>query len=201
MIEESRTQITPGLNDMRYPVTVVESTPHTVLELRRYVRADHAGDDIGAGMQTLYELAARIGLAPSGPPSTTYHGALGPGTSTEVHFGLPVDPEPLGGAAEITVRRTEPELFAHTTHHGDYHRIGEAYRALDDWLRSSTFQPVGPPTEVYLVAPNEAVQAHGLVIEIRIPVAAAQLVARVPAPFADTVSLVRRRWPSRASAS
>ncbi|MEV0297541.1 DUF302 domain-containing protein [Nocardia sp. NPDC050710] len=177
---------------MTHHVTVVESTPHTVLELHRSVHADHAGDDIVAGMRALYELATITRMAPAGPPSTTYLGEFGLGTSTDVIFGLPVIAGPLDDATEeVTVRRTEPGLSARTVHHGHYQSIGDAYRALDDWLRTSEYQPAGPPTEVYLVAPDEAVHPHDLRTEIRIPVAPAELAVRIRAPFADTVAAVR----------
>ncbi|MEU7768438.1 DUF302 domain-containing protein [Nocardia sp. NPDC049190] len=175
---------------MTYHVAVVESTPHPVLVLHRTVRPDHAGDDIGAGMQALYTVAATTGMVPSGPPTTTYRGELGPRTSTDVDFALPVTVGPLGIDDDVTVRRTEPGLYARTIHHGDYQAIGAAYRALDAWLRESAFQPMGPPTEVYLVAPDEAVAPHDLLTEIRIPVAHADLTARVAMPVADTIQIV-----------
>ncbi len=177
---------------MPYRILIDEAGPQTVLELRRAIRADHAGDDIDAGMRALYELSATTGLAPVGPPSTTYLGDFHTNTSTEVDFGLPVTIGPIGdNGDQATVRRTEPGRYARTIHRGDYQHIGDAYRALENWLRTSSLQPVGPPTEVYLVAPDEVVDARDLVTEIRIPVTSAELFVRVPAPFADTVALVR----------
>ncbi|WP_433663198.1 DUF302 domain-containing protein [Nocardia sp. CA-128927] len=174
-----------------YQISVDHSTPQTIFGLRRTVRIDHAGDDIAAGMDALYELAAATGFAPVGPPSTTYLGEFRPGTSTEADFGLPVAPVPIAANEAVTLRRSEPELFAHVTHRGDYRRIGDAYQALDDWIRGSRYQQAGPPTEVYLVAPEEAFAPNDLLTEIRIPLIAAELVVHVSAPFAETVSLVR----------
>lgn len=177
---------------MSYQVEVVESNTTTMLEVRRIVRADQAGDDVRAGMRALYALAERTGLVPTGAPSTTYLGMLGPGMTTEVDFGLPVTDAALDDTAEqVSLRHLEPALFASIRHHGDYHRIGDAYRALDDWIRRSSYQPVGPPTEVYLIAPDAAVRSGDLVTEIRRPVAAA-LAIQVPALFADTVSELRK---------
>ncbi|WP_083897923.1 DUF302 domain-containing protein [Nocardia vinacea] len=177
---------------MSYRVEVVESNTTTVLELRRSVRGDHAGDDIGAGMHALYEMATHTGLVPAGPPSTTYLGMLGPGVTTEVDFGLPVTGAVLDGTTEqVVLRRPEPTLCASIWHHGDYQHIGDAYRALDDWIRSSDYQPMGPPTEVFVVAPDAAVRPGDLVTEIRRPIAAA-LAVRVRALFADAVSELRK---------
>ncbi|WP_431965676.1 DUF302 domain-containing protein [Nocardia sp. bgisy134] len=178
---------------MPYQVAVVESVPHTVLQLHRTIRADHAGDDIGAGMDALYALAASAGLTASGPPSTTYHGDFRPGTIVEVDFALPVGTadSPSGVADEPTMRATEFGWYARTVHRGGYQTITRAYRALETWLGAAPYRAVGPPTEVYLVAPEQAVSAHDLVTEIRIPVAPTDLSATVAASVADTVLLVR----------
>jgi uncharacterized protein (DUF302 family) len=177
---------------MSYHVTVDHSAPHIVLELRRTVHADRAGDDIGNGMRALYELAGTTGLVPTGPPSTTYRGEFGPGTGTEADFTLPVSGGSLAGADEkVTIRKSEPGMHARTTHHGDYRRIGDAYRAVDEWIRTSEFRPVGPPTEVYLIGPDDAMSSHDLLTEIRVPIAPAELTVRVSAPFTDTLATVR----------
>lgn len=152
--------------DLQYQVAVDRATPHTVLELRRTVRADRAGDDIGDGMRALYEFAAAIGRTPAGPPSTTYLGTFGAGVSSEVYFTLPVTADAASDFERISVHRTEDGLFAHTTHRGDYQRIGDAYRALDEWIRGSEYRRTGPPTEVYLLAPDETVAARDLLTEI-----------------------------------
>ncbi|AFU01569.1 DUF302 domain-containing protein [Nocardia brasiliensis] len=177
---------------MAYQISVDHSTPYTILELRRTVRTDQAGEDIGSGMDALYGLAAANGLAPAGPPTTTYIGEFRPGAKAEVDFGLPVFPNPIGGAnEEMTLRQTEPQTFARLTHRGSYHLIGDAYNALYEWLRGSPYQQAGPPTEVYMVAPDEALDPRDLLTEIRLPIAAADLTVRVSVPFAQAVSLVR----------
>ncbi len=177
---------------MAYQISVDHSTPHTVLELRRTVRTDQAGEDIGSGMDALYGLAAANGLTPIGPPTTTYIGEFRPGSKTEVDFGLPVSPNPIGGAnEEMTLRQTELQTFARLTHRGSYHLIGDAYNALYEWLRGSSYQQVGPPTEVYLVAPDEALDPRDLLTEIRLPIAPAALTVRVSVPFTRAVSMVR----------
>lgn len=177
---------------MAYRIGIDESAPHTVLGLHRTVRAEHAGDDIGAGMGALYAMARDLGLLPIGPPATTYHGDFRPGTATEVDFDLPVTaPVPGTEVEEFAVRRTRRQLFAHTSHRGDYSHIEAAYRALDRWIRNSDLHAVGPPTEVYLVGPNEAVAADELCTEIRVPIASSALIVRVTAPL-DTAGEVTR---------
>ncbi|WP_433664621.1 DUF302 domain-containing protein [Nocardia sp. CA-128927] len=177
---------------MNYHILVDHSAAQTVLELHRNVYPDDAGDDIRNGMQALYDLGATTGFVPSGPPTTTYLGRFGSGISTEVQFELPMTAGPLDDPDEQAgLRHNDPFLFAHTTHRGGYHQIGEAYRALYAWLDTSMFQQAGPPTEVYLVAPSEVLDPAELLTEIRIPIVPAELAVRVAAPFDRTVSIVR----------
>ncbi|MEV0708288.1 GyrI-like domain-containing protein [Nocardia aurea] len=157
------------------------------------VRAERAGDDIGAGMRELYELAHRTGLVPAGPPSTTYHGEFGPGHTTEADFGLPVTAGLVDGTIEqVTVRRTGPVRFAYTTHYGGYEHIGTAYQDLYEWLDTSQLHACGPPTEIYLVAPDDAVRPKDLVTEIRVPVVTTpDLAIRLSSALPSAVAWVR----------
>ncbi|MEV3966009.1 GyrI-like domain-containing protein [Nocardia sp. NPDC050193] len=177
---------------MAYQVDLHESAPHTVLAIRRTVRSDRAGDDIRDGMTDLYRLVRTLGLLPVGPPATTYHGDFRSGAATEAEFILPVETEAPGiSDSEFTLRRTGPRCYARTCHHGDYASIGAAYRALDDWLRHSGLQSTGPPTEIYRIAPDEAVTPADLFTEIRVPVTSTTLSVRIPASVATVARAVR----------
>lgn len=175
---------------MTYEVALHESAPHTVLTIRRTLRSDRAGDDIRDGMTDLYRLVRTLGLLPVGPPATTYHGDFRSGAATEVELVLPVE---AAGASDddFTLRRTEPRCYASTCHYGDYAGIGAAYRALDDWLRRSGLQVTGPPTEIYRIAPDEAVTPADLLTEIRVPVMSTTLSVRIPRPVTVVARAVR----------
>ncbi|MGW5383137.1 GyrI-like domain-containing protein [Nocardia sp. NPDC003963] len=178
---------------MDYRVGIDESEPHTVLVLRRAVSSDRARDDIGAGTAELYRLARSLGAAPIGSPRTTYYGLFGPGTTNRAEFELPITLCPGGGTTEeFTIRRTDRQRFAHTSHRGGYGGLADAYRALDRWILAAGLQAVGPPTEVYHVAPDEAVTPAGMVTEIRVPIAAALLTVRTPGPFEKVVEATRK---------
>ncbi|MFI5719542.1 GyrI-like domain-containing protein [Nocardia sp. NPDC051750] len=176
---------------MRYPVGIDESGPHTVLAVRRTVRTDRAGDDIGSGMAELYELARELGRTPIGPPRTTYHGDFRPGSTTDVEFEVPVDGSAAGTGTDFTIRHAEQQTYAHTYHHGDYAGVGAAYRAIDNWVRNSGLHAVGPPTEIYHVAPDETVAPAELLTEIRVPVASVVLAARPRGGFEKIVGTTR----------
>lgn len=175
---------------MAYHVAIAESVDLTVLELRRTIRADSAGEHVAAGLRELYRDATAAGLTPTGPPSTTYLDASGPAGAAEVELVLPIDSESVVGAV---VRRLPSGRYAYTTHHGDYRRITEAYRALGRWMMSSGYCSAGPVTEVYLVGPDDVLDPHALVTEIRIPVTITRdLAVRLRIPFPDAVELVRK---------
>ncbi|MGW5750898.1 GyrI-like domain-containing protein [Nocardia rhamnosiphila] len=177
---------------MAYQVDLHESAPHTVLTIRRTVRSDRAGDDIRDGMTDLYRLVRTLGLLPVGPPATTYHGDFRSGAATEAELILPVEAAAPGTSnGEFTLRRTGPRCYARTCHYGDYSSIGAAYRALDDWLRHSGLQATGPPTEIYRIAPDEAVTPADLLTEIRVPVTSTTLSVRIPASVAAVARTVR----------
>ncbi|WP_051164322.1 GyrI-like domain-containing protein [Nocardia testacea] len=175
---------------MAYQVDLHESDPHTVLTIRRTVRSDRAGDDIRDGMTDLYRLVRTLGLLPVGPPATTYHGDFRSGAATEVELILPVEAAGTSDG-EFTLRRTEPRCYARTCHYGDYADIGTAYRALDEWLRHSGLQAIGPPTEVYRIAPDQAVTPADLLTEIRVPVTSTTLRVRIPRSIPVVVRAVR----------
>ncbi|WP_054812638.1 GyrI-like domain-containing protein [Nocardia arizonensis] len=178
---------------MSYPIDVIESVAETVLELHRAVRAEHAGEDIGEGMRELYAVADRMGLTPTGPPSATYHGDSAGAHTIRVVLALPVAIEHASEAIErMTLREAESATYARTIHRGDYRRIGAAYRALEDWLRTSGLRSAGPLTETYLVGPDAAIRPRDLTTEIRVPVAPrSRPSVRFDAPVPVVVAEVR----------
>lgn len=179
---------------MEYRVDVLESVPQAVLRLWWEMRPDRAGADIAAGMRELSAVTRRAGLTACGAVTITYPGESVPDGATRVDLGVPVD---LGTAlgprsgAEVLVQ--PGGLVARTCHRGGYDGLGAAYRALRESLRESGYRPNGPPTEAYLVGPDEVGDPALLVTEIRIPVVPAPaLTAYVHTPFAETVPLVER---------
>ena len=179
---------------MTYRVDVCEVPPQALLRLPRAVGADRPGEDIAAGMQELTAAVARAGLTASGPPTITYSAADDPGAATVVDFGVPVEPASalsMQSGAEVVVRPAI--LVARACHRGSYRGLGGAYRSLAQWTNRNGYRAVGPPTEVYLIGPDEVTDPRLLITEIRLPVAPAPvLVAHVRADF-DTVAARTRQ--------
>jgi uncharacterized protein (DUF302 family) len=180
---------------MSYQIEVTDTVPGTVFELRRVVRPEHVGDDVGAGFADLYTEVEAAGLHPAGPPAVTCLDPLVPGRPMKVDLDVPIAPgaghvEP-GAGARLVGRHSRPA--AHTVHHGDYAGIGAAYRALEEWIFSHGFRSVGPPTETYLAGPDTAPDPAGYRTEVSMPVVPSiGLSIRVAGGFAATVARTRK---------
>ncbi|TDV42569.1 DUF302 domain-containing protein [Actinophytocola oryzae] len=175
---------------MPYQIDVTDTVPGNVLTLRRVVRVDRAGTDVGTSLAELYASARAAGLHPSGPPSVTYLDQ--PRSGGQVHADLSVAVAPGIGCADpcdgarIVTRHSQP--VARAVHHGDYAGIGGAYRALEDWVLDHGYRSAGPPTETYLVGPGTASDPAGYRTEVCLPVRPSiGLSIQVSHDFAETV--------------
>ncbi|WP_094025057.1 GyrI-like domain-containing protein [Nocardia cerradoensis] len=157
---------------MDYRVDVCEVPPQALLRLPRAIRTDRPGADITAGMRELFATVARSGLTASGPTAITYTDTERSAVATSVDFRVPVEPAAelsLASGAEVLV--TPGTTVARACHHGGYRDLGAAYRSLAEWVDRNAYRIIGPPTEVYLVGPDEVSDPRQLVTEVRLPVA------------------------------
>lgn len=180
---------------MEYRVALVESAPETVLRVPREIRPNPnlLGEDIVEGMRELTQIAQRAGLTASGAPTITFHQELPADEAIAVDFGVPVEPAPkLGPSSGAEVVVVPGTLVARTCHRGSYRELGHAYTALREWLHDSGYRTTGPPTEAYLIGPDEVTDPRRLLTEIRLPVAPAPAIAiRLDAPFDVAVRRTR----------
>lgn len=178
---------------MEYRVSVCETAPQAVLRIPLEIRPDLLSEGIVSGMGRLSEVAGKAGLTANGAPTITFHRELPAEDAIVVDFGLPIEAAPALGpssGAELVIQ--SPILVARTSHRGGYGDIDAAYRALREWLRQAGYRPVGPPTEAYLVGPDEVSDPRLLITEIRIPVAPAPAIAvHLATTFSDAVGRTR----------
>ncbi len=178
---------------MEYRVNVCESLPQAMLRLGWQVRPGQLGVDIATGMRELTALAERAGLTASGAPAITYRDEPPVGEGMIVNFCVPVELGPTlspRSGAEVIVQSSS--LVARTCHYGGYDTLDNAYRALHEWLHESGHREVGPPTEVYLIGPDEVSDPGRLITEIRIPVEPAPGIAvHTSGHFDDVVRRAR----------
>ncbi|WKY55358.1 DUF302 domain-containing protein [Nocardia seriolae] len=163
---------------MQYRVGLCETPPQTVLRIPLEIRPDRLAEGVIGGMQRIAEVAQRAGLVASGAPTITFHRELPTAETITVDFGLPIEAAPSLGpssGAELVVQ--EPALVARTCHRGGYGTMDAAYRALREWVRQVGCRPIGPPTEAYLIGPDEVSDPRQLITEIRLPVAPAPAIS------------------------
>lgn len=180
---------------MTYQIDITDTVPGTVLELRRVVRPEHIGEDIGAGLAELYTEVEVAGLHPAGAPAVTYLDAPESGRTMNVDLGVPILPgtgkTTPGGDARVVGRHSRP--VARTIHHGDYTGIHAAYEALDEWIFSHGYRSAGAPTETYLAGPDSEPDPASYRTEVSLPVAPSiGLSVRVPGDFATAAERTRK---------
>jgi|GEM_PF-1593894 len=178
---------------MSYRVDVCEVVPQAILRIPREIRPDRLGEDIASGMRELAAVAQRAGLTASGAPTLTYQQQLPPNETAVGDFGVPVEPGttlgPASGAEVVVLPGTQ---VARTCHRGSYDSLGSAYLALHEWIHESGYRPIGPPTEAYLIGPDEVTDARRLITEIRVPVTPPPSISvQLDAPIADAVQRTR----------
>ncbi|WP_280263145.1 DUF302 domain-containing protein [Nocardia abscessus] len=180
---------------MQYQVALVESAPEVVLRVPREIRPNSnlLGEDIAEGMREVTRIVQSAGLTASGAPTITFRQDLPIDEAIVVEFGVPVEPAPnLGPSSGAQVVLMPGTLVARTSHRGSYRDLGAAYQVLRQWLRDAGYQPIGPPTEAYLIGPDEVSDARRLLTEIRLPVAPAPTIeANLDAPFDVAVERTR----------
>ncbi|MBC6445856.1 GyrI-like domain-containing protein [Actinokineospora xionganensis] len=152
---------------MPYEISIQDTPPRLVLKMSHTLRAATIGEDVAGAMADLYQRAGRAHLPITGPPAITYRGEFRPDQPIDVDFTVPV------GTADDTagVVRQEAATVATTRHRGAYDDIGAAHQALDEWIRASGRRAAGPPTETYLVGPDQAAGVDDLLTEVSVPVA------------------------------
>ncbi|MEU1205217.1 DUF302 domain-containing protein [Nocardia sp. NPDC005825] len=178
---------------MEYRVNVCETPPQAVLRMPLEIRPNLLSEGIIGGMGRLTEVAEKAGLTANGAPTITFHRELPAVGGIVVDFGLPIEAAPaLGPSSGAQLVIQSPTLVARTSHRGSYRDIDAAYRALREWLRQAGYRAVGPPTEAYLIGPDEVSDPRRLITEIRIPVAPAPAIAvHLATGFPDAVELTR----------
>jgi effector-binding domain-containing protein len=131
-------------------------------------------DQMPKGFQKLYGWLGALGLEPEGMPMAVYLSdpSKTPEFEAEWELWAPFAGEaPESGPNEkgLGVKLIEETMVATTTHRGPYDSMRPTYTALMRWISDRSYEPSGPPAEVYISDPNE-VPPEEIITEIRIPV-------------------------------
>jgi effector-binding domain-containing protein len=155
---------------MEYDVRIIEIGEQPVISIRDRRAETDFPEFIVASMGDLFRRLDTLGVPPGGEPFVVYH-EFGPhGIDAEVCV-------PVGGPIEPTERIQFAVLpamtVARTLHVGPYEALGEAYRAVANWIAEHGFEGAGPMRERYLNAPDEVSSPAEYRTEVETPVVAA----------------------------
>lgn len=156
---------------MTHHVTLTETEPFTAARVHRRIRAADLSRAIGEGFGLLFEHSAQAGATPAGPPQVAYPGSFQPEGEFEVDLLLPTD-RPTAPAGDVGTVEWPGGPAVRTLHAGPYDRLGEAYQAIEEWVRAHGRRPAGPPREIYLVGPDRTSNPKSYLTEVVMPVIA-----------------------------
>ncbi|MFJ8962538.1 GyrI-like domain-containing protein [Lentzea sp. NPDC102401] len=152
---------------MDYDVTLTELSPTTACHLRVRTSAHDIAASVGGGLQRLYEFAAAVQVAPSGPPQLAYPEPVTDG-DFELDLYLPISGQ-VAGQAPVNVVDLPGGPAARTVHQGAYDKIPAAYEAAFRWIHEHGHTSSGPPRELYLTGPDEEQSPEDYVTEVVVP--------------------------------
>ncbi|GAB2642982.1 GyrI-like domain-containing protein [Kribbella swartbergensis] len=119
------------------------------------LRATLHRDEVRAWFRTAFDVVAeylrRHRIPPCGFPFARYH--VRSDGLFEVEAGFPVAVR-ISGDHQIVPSSLPGGHVVVAWHVGTYEQLGDAYRALDDWLKAERGAPAGDAWEVYHDPPN-----------------------------------------------
>jgi effector-binding domain-containing protein len=131
---------------------VKEVKPQPMVSIRTQCHAAEIGASLQEILPEIWSYLQRLGVQPSGPPFTRYHGL--DGNQADIESGMPVA-EPVEGEGRITPGELPGGTVLTTVHFGPYEKLPEAHDALHIWLRDQNKEPAGPQWEFYWTDPGQ----------------------------------------------
>ena len=154
---------------MTYEIHVRELAAQQAGSIRGPVAWANLGPFIGAAIGEISAVAADQGIRFAGPPMAIYHCAEAEEAELDVEVAIPLG-EPVEPARRVTARTLPGCLAATTLHAGRYEEVGQAYRALAEWVQEHGHETAGPPCEIYLTDPGQVRDPGALSTEIFWPI-------------------------------
>jgi DNA-binding transcriptional MerR regulator len=154
------------------PVHVRALTATDTLSYRGRVSEDTFALFLGEAYDALNQMAARLGVEPSGSPGGLYPPEIVDDDNEDVEAFLPLAapvglPEDRGNVAlgEVPAARV-----AVVTHNGPYDSISDTYRLLGSWVAEHAVTAHQPVREIYVVSYDQTDQPERFVTEIHWPI-------------------------------
>jgi effector-binding domain-containing protein len=138
---------------MTYEVHLREVAPQDAASIRARISWPEIGPFVGGAMGEIYRMAMDQGARFAGPPMAIYHCADAEETELDIEVAVPVA-EPVEPEGRVGGTTIPGGLVATTLHCGAYENVGQAYRALGEWVQEHGHETAGPPREIYLTDPQ-----------------------------------------------
>jgi effector-binding domain-containing protein len=152
---------------MGYQIETKEMQSQPIVSIR--ATTDEAG--LGKFFETTYPvLTSSIqseGLQPTGPPFARYFKFSK--EEVDVEGGVPVSGSPKGGG-DVNAGEIPGGRVASTMHVGPYDKLGDAYAAIETFMKENGLEAAGPPMEIYWSDPQEEKDTSKLQTEIVWPI-------------------------------
>lgn len=134
---------------MTVPVNVQPVRPRTLAAVRREVPPNEVGSAWGPAVGKVWDfIRSQPGLWTDGHNIFVYHHSNEPDAPILCDFGVEVT-RTFETAGEVYATETPGGEAAVAVHHGPYHRMNEAYNAIDEWMATNHRESAGHAWEIY----------------------------------------------------
>jgi effector-binding domain-containing protein len=144
---------------MAYEIEIKDLPPRAVATVRATTTPGEMGEALHQALPAVVAHVQEHGERPAGPPLAIFHRYEPDGVDMEAGFALPlqgaVPSEPPVEVHELPACRA-----AVTWHVGPYSKLGEAHRAVTEWIAAEGHRESGPPWELYWSDPSETPSAE-----------------------------------------
>jgi effector-binding domain-containing protein len=130
-------------------LTVQTVHPRKLAAVRREVAPGGVGSAWAPAVDKVWEfLRSQPGLRTDGHNIFLYHHPKQPGALILCDFGVEVT-RSFETAGEVYATETPPGEAAVAVHRGPYHRMNEAYNAIEQWMAVNGRESAGSSWEIY----------------------------------------------------
>jgi effector-binding domain-containing protein len=137
---------------MAYTCERIERPRQPTLIVRTRAPVARLPEVLGPAWGAIMAHAAAVGATPAGAPFVGYHNM--DMEDLDLEIGVPFV-EPVAGEGDVHAGELPAGPAVATLHVGPYDRVGEAYDALQAWMKEHGHAPGGPAYEHYLNDPDE----------------------------------------------
>ncbi|HXH21161.1 MAG TPA: GyrI-like domain-containing protein [Dehalococcoidia bacterium] len=135
-----------------YEVSLVELEGQNAAVIRETTTLANIGAALSEMLGAVAEYLREMKVTPSGPPFARYYAVDAKGVDVEAGYPTPTE---VPRRWRVVPAELPGGSAAATWHTGPYDRIGDAYAALDEWLKANRRRRSGPPMEVYWTDPSQ----------------------------------------------